>query len=613
MNIKISENEFVQKHKTTIQSWLGAVVLCFLIIATIIMAYKPWEYSLYEPIRYYGTDEVSMMAEIKAIGTEGTVVNNSQQGMPFGTERQSVMSYYLFNDAHVIGGLIYKITGEVGLSANLAYFIFIILNGICAYIALRCMKIRLGFSICAAWVYSALYYVYWRNIMHLMLSAYYCVPLTILICYWLITDESFFCYGRSFWKNKRNIAAIIIAFMIVNNGVGYYPFFSCFFIIVTGVYAGVSKGKFKNCLRAFAVVLQIMLSYLVVLIPYISSVMKYGKLKTAISHLPIEAEEFALKITKLFMPVRDTGISYIDTLVKSYNESAPFQTEASEYLGVLAIIGFIVLVFVFLRGNKVNNDILSMLTVLLVAGIMLSVFGGFGMIFNLFVTGTVRCYNRISVFLAFICLTGLGVYVTEVVSRIKVANAVYLVLIIPVTLLSVRCQIPETRFFMDYENSFNSDKNFVENIEDVAEEGSRIFQLPYHSYPEGGMEVNMEQDRLFVGYLFSKDLSWTYGAYKGSRSDKWCKKVSAYDTKKLLDTIIYMDFKGIYIEKNGYTEENAGLLLNSLTDLLGQQPLVSDNGLLYYYDLKDYYNNAKATQTEEEWNSNVERVSKIGQ
>lgn len=577
------------------------------------MAYKPWEYSLYEPIRYYGTDEVSMMAEIKAIGTEGTVVNNSQQGMPFGTERQSVMSYYLFNDAHVIGGLIYKITGEVGLSANLAYFIFIILNGICAYIALRCMKIRLGFSICAAWVYSALYYVYWRNIMHLMLSAYYCVPLTILICYWLITDESFFCYGRSFWKNKRNIAAIIIAFMIVNNGVGYYPFFSCFFIIVTGVYAGVSKGKFKNCLRAFAVVLQIMLSYLVVLIPYISSVMKYGKLKTAISHLPIEAEEFALKITKLFMPVRDTGISYIDTLVKSYNESAPFQTEASEYLGVLAIIGFIVLVFVFLRGNKVNNDILSMLTVLLVAGIMLSVFGGFGMIFNLFVTGTVRCYNRISVFLAFICLTGLGVYVTEVVSRIKVANAVYLVLIIPVTLLSVRCQIPETRFFMDYENSFNSDKNFVENIEDVAEEGSRIFQLPYHSYPEGGMEVNMEQDRLFVGYLFSEDLSWTYGAYKGSRSDKWCKKVSTYDTKKLLDTIIYMDFKGIYIEKNGYTEENAGLLLNSLTDLLGQQPLVSDNGLLYYYDLKDYYNNAKATQTEEEWNSNVERVSKIGQ
>lgn len=601
------------KNNRVVRNLIGLFVLFILILTTIIFVYKPWINSLRSPISYRGADDMSVMAELKSMGTEGTVVDNSKLGMPFGTQRKSVISYYLFNDMHIIGGLVYKIVGEVGLAANLTLFIFMMLNGLFAYIALRCMKIRLEFSVCAAWAFATLYYVFYRSTEHLMLSAYYCVPLAILICYWLVTDEKFFRYGKDFFKNKRNIATMLIALLIANNGVGYYPFFTCFFIAVSGLYVWLSKGRFKAFLASCAVILHIAGAIMLVLSPYILYIVKYGHEIENVGHLALEAELFALKISRLIFPIKSTGISRLDEIFDNYRANSILQTETSEYMGILAIIGLVVLIAVIMMSGRIKNDALNMMAVLVIAGICLSVVGGFGVVFNMFVSGMVRCYNRISIYLAFICLSGLGLFITYLTPKIKLLRAAYFVLILPITIISVYYQIPEEPIRVGENYNYEIDKAFVEKVESVAEEGAMIFQLPYHMYPEGAGQNLMEQDRPFVGYMFSKNLSWSYGAYKTGKSDTWNRIVSSLDVNDMVDTIVYMGFKGIFIQMDAYTDSELAELKSSLTALLNIEPMESDNSILMYYDLSDYYNNLKSTMTDEQWNDNVYRVTKIGE
>lgn len=597
--------------KNMLQSVVGGILVALLIIATIIVIYKPWSNSLHVPITYCGGDDMSIMAEIKAMGTEGSVVDCTKQGVPFDAQKQTVSSYYLFNDIHYVGGILYKLTGEIGLATNLTLFVFMLLNGLCAYISLKCMKVRIEFSVLASWAYGTLYYVFYRNVGHLMLSAYYCAPLTILLCYWILVDDEFFRYGKYFFRNRRNIAAIIIALLIANNGIGYYPFFSCFFIIVAGLYSWLSKGYFKSFLSSCAVILHIVGAVVLVLLPYFNSVSKYGNPVEIEKHPVLQGELYALKITRLFFPIKETGIARLDELFSFYANDALLQTETSEYIGILAIIGFVVLIGVLMSAGRIKDKALNMMPVLLLAGICLSVMGGLGMIFNLLVFGMVRCYNRISVYLAFICLAGLGLFVTNMVTRVKVFRIVYYILLVPLTVISIYYQIPEKVIQTNDNYNYEIDKNFIAKIESTAEENSMIFQLPYHSYPAGDNLNDMSQDRPFVGYLFSKNLSWSYGAYNTGKSDRWNKTVAAYDTKYMVDTVVYMGFKGIFIEEEAYTQEELSTLKEELTLLLGKEPMESDNKIMMYYDLSDYYDMLKSSQTETQWNDNVDRVKSI--
>ena len=98
----------------------------------------------------------------------------------------------------------------------------------------------------------------------------------------------------------------------------------------------------------------------------------------------------------------------------------------------------------------------------------------------------------------------------------------------------------------------------------------------------------MNDYQLLAGYIHSESLKWSYGGFKGGDGDRWNEAVSYLDIPSLIEIITASGFRGIYIESRAYTEEELAVLLDEITNVLGYQPMVSNDGKLFFYSLYPY-------------------------
>ena len=136
--------------------------------------------------------------------------------------------------------------------------------------------------------------------------------------------------------------------------------------------------------------------------------------------------------------------------------------------------------------------------------------------------------------------------------------------------------------------SYNSDKKFVENIENTLGENAMVFQLPYHEYPEGGPVNNMTDYHLFIGYLHSKTLRWSYGGIKGREASEWSKYATSLPLNEMLEYICKAGFTGLYIDARAYREDELQELKSNIYNLINTNETISENGNLIFYDLRPY-------------------------
>jgi hypothetical protein len=108
-----------------------------------------------------------------------------------------------------------------------------------------------------------------------------------------------------------------------------------------------------------------------------------------------------------------------------------------------------------------------------------------------------------------------------------------------------------------------------------------IYQLPYHRYPESGPVNSMNDYHLYVGYIHSNTLKWSYGSIKGR--DSWNEAVSEMDYASMVTYLKEQGFAGIYIDRRAYTADEQETLENELGEIIGNTPIVSENGNLSFF------------------------------
>lgn len=119
---------------------------------------------------------------------------------------------------------------------SIFYFLIFPFTAISSFFVFRQLKISKFMSIFGSLTFSFIPFVYMRNIEHTSLASVYFIPLSILLCIWLYENNDLLIPTKNlkdFIKNKKNIIAIIFIILISNNGIAYYPFFTCFLIIIT--------------------------------------------------------------------------------------------------------------------------------------------------------------------------------------------------------------------------------------------------------------------------------------------------------------------------------------------------------------------------------------------
>lgn len=616
-----ADNIFKKINRKTLASYCVALSSCIFLL---ILVMRLWNIDLFVPLSYSGDSQLNGMC-IKGIIDNGWFLSNKYIGMPTGLYMQD-FPFPNNLDCGLIK-LISYFTKSYGLTLNIFYLLTFPLTTFTSMLVFRQFKVSYSSSIFGSLIYAFISYHFFRGENHLFLSTYYLVPLAVMVILWTYEDNTII-FGKDGKLNIFNSRFLISAFICIFMGLSfvYYAFFSCYFLMVFGVILFLSRKDIKSLITPVFFVGLITLSTIVSALPTLIYQQKMGPNLAIYARSPQDAELYGLKIIQLFLPTPGHRVQFFNNITSKYASTAPLCNEnLTASLGIIGSIGCIFLLFwIFYRVT--NNCTKSFeleqkfnaLSVLNLSAILLGTIGGFSSIFYYFVNSQIRGYNRISIFIAFFSIFTIVMLLDTAGDKfkknmsLKVFYCSFLILLLFGGILD-QTTPSIMKSYSSNGKEFYNDENFIKEIEATMPQNAMIFQLPYISFPEYPPQNKMKDYDHFKGYLHSNSLRWSYGAMKGREADYWQKSVSCKPPEEMVEILSLAGFSGIYVDSYGYSDSGSKLISNFSKTLM-IDPLKSENGRLYFFDMTLYNNQLKSRLTaEEEFGKKIVSTSFFGE
>jgi hypothetical protein len=586
--------------------YLLAILVCCLFLVWVLQL---WNMNLNIPFDYH-MDTLANGASIKGIIDNGWYTSNSLIGAPYGYQ------FYDFNANVNLDMAIVKLISLVfpnwAATLNIYYLLTFPLVTIAALFVLRRLKVSRLTSLVGSILYTFIPFHFMQGESHINLSAYYLIPFAVMLCLWLFEND--FSLKPFKEQTRREInwrAAGSIAICIgIGTAFVYYPFFTCFFLLIAGTGATISKKKWQPLVNSGILIAVIVLIVLLFSIPSFLYQHQNGVNQLLIRD-PAETEVWGLKMVQLLLPVPGNNNPLLAALADRYQYSAPFVNEnQSAALGIIGSIGFVILIlWLFFRVFRIKTTYsddcfnrIHHLSALNAAALILGTVGGLGTLIAYLVFPEIRTYTRISIFIAFFSILTICFLFDYLISKTTFSKVVVVALMLGILIVGINDQT-SINFIPDYQGikqEYQKDDKFVKNIEAKYPVEQVVFQLPYNAFPESHPPNNMEFYDLFRGYLHSESISWSYGCIKGRFGDFWYKQIAAKSLNEMIGELSFSGFTGIYVDSYGYADSGKEIT-TSISAILNVTPLTSDNSRLYFFDMTSFNDNLKSQFTNDEY------------
>jgi phosphoglycerol transferase len=582
-----------------IAAYLGATVASVLAVWIL---YALWGVDLRYPLTPLTGDAVFDQAIVfKAMTDNRWYLDNSQLGAPFGLDmRDMPMPDLLVLAAAKCLALITKHHVLVRNLLAIASFPLVALTSL---YAMRQLGIRYSIALTGSLLFAFTSFHHWRLGPHIFFAVgYFTVPLATLLALRLFQDTPLLLVRGSSWWRPRWAGGreswVAIAFCVVMGltGTVYYPFFSCYLLLVAGVLSACRRRSTLPLVRSLCLSAVIGAMLVLDLLPTLWHQQVHGALSIVIRP-PEDAEVYGLKIAQLILPGAGHEVHVLKRIGEIYNSRAPLVTEnRTAYLGLVGIVGFLYLTFALLRGQHRDRR-LGVLSQLNMAVLLLGTVGGFSSIFAFLVSPTIRAYNRISVYIAYFALLALALLAQRATSARVVTpwrRATLVVVLAIVLAVGLRDQFSFRFDYNAYRQRYLEGDQFIAQIEHRVPPNGLVYQFPYFSFPEHGPTEQLADYDLLLPYLHSSSIRWSYGAMKGRRADAWLARIAAMPTEQAVDTLAEAGFSGIYVARKGYADSGAQLEV-ALESLLGRPAAVSATGDASFFTLMRHASRLRAT------------------
>ena len=557
----------------------------------------------------YRSDALFYGVVTKSLIDHGSALRNPSMGAPFDQQfydqPQGADNLQLAT-LRALGA----VTGDWARAMNLYFISGFFFIALAAYWVLRAALHFSGLlSLAVATLFTFQPYHFTRGELHLLLSSYWMVPLAALLLIWSISDDDGLVdpdhvtsagWRRAF-RPRRLLVAILIA-AVVGSASTYYAAFTAILLTITGILVALARREPRSLAPGWLLAATIALAMALNNAPTIAFWAQHGF--NGVTRNLAGTEVYGLRITTLLLPTPGHRIPLFARLTNHATRNAGVPSEAGGELGVIAAVGFIGLLFELFRrlisgraSTAVRSALRSNLVVLLLGALLLSLIGGFGYVLALGGLTWIRGWNRISIFIAFFALVYVATWIEQWKQHRDDRGASPWPLIagvVCVTLLGVLDQTPKQPLAAQQPIAaeYRSDQRFVAGIEASLPREAAVFQLPIIYFPEHPPVVRMTDYDLAKGYLSSRHLRWSYGSMNG-REGKWLDRLRQRPISEIIPAVAASGFDGLYIDRYGYAD-NAKSLEANLRTILGEEPLVSDNGRLSYFDLRQYANTLRA-------------------
>jgi phosphoglycerol transferase len=591
MKSRLLDNENFRRASLYITAaLLSALIICFF--------FKIWRADLRVPFFYSG-DSIFYSMFIRTTLDYGSYWQNPAIGAPSGLQLYDFPG--LDNSVAIIVLLFRPFTHDAILVLNLFYLLTFPLITVATLYVFRQFNLSFVPSLFGSLLYTFLPYHFMRNETHILLSAYYVVPLAALVVLWVGSEELLV-------RTRKFVLSVLICLLLGSSGI-YYPFFLCYLLLIAGATGSFKVQKVRPLVTAFALIGITCATIVVNLSPSVIYKYRYGDAKVVVRS-PGEAERYGLKISQLLLPVTGHRINRLDQIKRFHNANTVATESDTSSLGFIASMGFLALLVQLLHRKELirnSRGLFQDLSIFNVFAVLLGVVGGFAFLFAVLISDGIRSYNRISTYIAFFSLMAVVLGVESMYQRITRRRGIFYALVVVAFIVGFLDQtIPQ--YVPDYKGTtaeFFSDAEFVHRIETAVPPASMIFQLPYVPFPEHPGFHKMHAYDHLRGYLNSKNLRWSYGTMKNREGDRAQARVAAMPTEEFVQTLAFGGFSGIYLDRDGY-EDGGAAKEAELVNVIQTQPLRSPNGRLLFFNLTDYGKRLREKYPDAEWQKKQE-------
>ncbi len=593
--------------------WVGAVAVGLLALAAAGWVLQLWHASLGSPFRYAQLDDTKFyLMLIRSVIRHGWFEAGSGLGAPFGQQLADFPQGADNLNFLIIRGLT-LFSSNPALIDNLFFLLTFPLTGGTAFLAMRKLEIAPGPATVAAVLFALLPYHFYRGDSQLLLSAYYSVPLSAYLFLSIFLGDSRFRRREASgsralaWLSWRTLRTVLLCAVIASSGL-YYAAFALVLLSAGALVALIAGRGRAAVVSAVGCVLLIGAFLVANLAPSLVYRSEHGA-NPLIARNLTDTELLSLKPAQLLLPVQGDRLPFLRNVNSEYAKasSTTYCEQCYETLGSVGDVGFLWLLAgalaavlgvggLLARSRLYAPAALGVLLSLLIASV-----GGLSSLLAYFLTPDVRGWNRMSLFIAFFsllaaaCLAQAGLsWLARRRSRARWAVPAIVALLV----LGVLDETSED-FVPDYRAAraeYRSDSAFFGAVQARLGPGAAVFQLPYVPFPEGygastsaagfaspNFGTTYEEMR---GYIASTSLRWSYGAMKGRPAD-WESELASKPLSLAVAAASLSGFQGVVIEPSGY-QVPAATLLSALRAQLGEQPLISRDREMWFFDLRPY-------------------------
>ncbi len=583
---------------------INILIISVASIIFVFLVYELWNKDFSIPLFYEENgDTLGALYTIKNIADGHSLFDAPYLNAPH--DLPHFMQDYIFQV--IIIKILTFFTKDLGVLANTFWILSYVLTAITTYLLLKKVKIHDYMAMMGAIIFAFLPYHYFR-ISHFWLMTYYIIPLAAWIIIDLLDDEFWQKTGgekfsiKHFFTNKGVYLDLIFAIIISLHGI-YYSLFTLLIIWFAAIVSTIREKKcqyvlFAGC-NSLVIALPIILTYILpVLFSNTSELTDLAEERNL-----YQMDLYALRLIYLILPIPEHRLDFLSkTTAEIYDQLGTYTEVYMAHLGILMSIGMIISFISLFANVKRKKETLSLkMGKLNIFIILFSVVGGFDLLIGILLTPSIRCFNRVSVFIALFSLIAFCSSLESLIRKIKIMNrkVILAILCFGLTIIGILDQTAgafadyskyniETR---SYENAYADTrdkylnlKEFVGEIENqLNNEESMILQFPIA--PE-----NVQQFVQTRFALMSDKLSWSSSISTNSHTF-WMNALKQFPLEAILDIASIYDFSGILIDKNVYQNEEDFIQINEqLKEEIGISPISDASEEVFFYDLRNYKN-----------------------
>ncbi len=542
-----------------------SLVQAVLIVVVLWVVLEGWHRDIRVPLGFV-SDSLWFLAQSKSTIDNGWWWWNPRLGAPHGLDAITYPSNSTVDQ--VLVWLVSRVVPDVFAAINVTWVLLVVLSGLSATWCIRAFGASKASAFAAGTLFALTPYALYRHIDHFALVIYL-VPFACAAALWLAAGEP----HQSWARSKRLV--IFGGCVLLGLNYVYYAFFASFCVIV-GALIGYLSGRDARVLASGVLCLALITGSTVVnLSPTFYSWYQNGQPLIERDKVPAEAETYGLKIRHLVSPVYPHRFPPFNRWVEREG-AARFPNDNENWtarLGIVGTAGFLgLLVLLFIpdarsrRGPRLQGA--SRLTL---AALLLGTVGGFGVVFNLFVSSDIRGYNRISPFIAFFSLLA----VAMAIDRLKSPRA-RTVAVTVVLLVGLADQGQAARLINERHAAIAAEvaglRTMVDTLERALPAGAMVFQLPVRAYMSESDFGRMKQFDQFKPYLVSKALRFSYPAFSNEQV-RWQRAMTGLDMPTLASRLAAQNFSAVLVDRFGY-EDNGAAVITGLRRSIGDDRVI---------------------------------------